>query len=264
MTLDAGAQFTMAGVICDVPPAGVVTIRLRTSADGAPGAAGTRLPLEVADESASARRSPIPVDRGRRDTCRSSAARRWPRPGHARPASALVAIDPNVKEASPPASPATSASVAATVAGVGFTQAAVRGVLRARHRDPRRVGRRREPPHRSPSYRAGQDGLHPPHRQRQHYTPADAPGHRPRHLRVPHQEPRLERHRLQLPRRPVRHHLRRPVRRRHAGRDRRAGRGLQHRSTGISVLGTFIDRRRRPLPSPHSSGFSPGSSPSTA
>ena len=50
-TLDAGARFTMAGVICAVPSAsGAVTLRLRTSPDGRSWSPWRRAPLELAGE----------------------------------------------------------------------------------------------------------------------------------------------------------------------------------------------------------------------
>ena len=51
VTLDAGMQFTMLGVVCDVPDAGgAVTVRLRTSSDGEAWSPWVETPLEVADE----------------------------------------------------------------------------------------------------------------------------------------------------------------------------------------------------------------------
>ena len=72
------------------------------------------------------------------------------------------------------------------------------------------------------------------------YTRRGGAGGRPRRLRLPHQVAALERRRLQLPDRPLRHHLRGPLRRR-----RRAASigaqvlGFNTGSTGISVIGTF-------------------------
>ena len=61
VTLDAGARFSMAGVICDVPAAGVVTVRLRTSVDGTAWGPWLPMPLEVVDEDGSARAFTDPV-----------------------------------------------------------------------------------------------------------------------------------------------------------------------------------------------------------
>jgi len=49
-TLDAGMRFRMAGVICDAPAAGAVTVSLRASADGAIWTRWLNAPLEVVDE----------------------------------------------------------------------------------------------------------------------------------------------------------------------------------------------------------------------
>ncbi len=50
-TLDPGMRFTMAGVTCDAPAVGAVTIRLRTSMDGASWGPWLEAPLELAGES---------------------------------------------------------------------------------------------------------------------------------------------------------------------------------------------------------------------
>ena len=59
------------------------------------------------------------------------------------------------------------------------------------------------------------------------YTRGEVPGHPAQHLRLPHEVPRLERHRLQLPRRPVRPDLGGPLRRRRPPGRRRAHPRLQ-------------------------------------
>ena len=69
--------------------------------------------------------------------------------------------------------------------------------------------------------------LRAPHGQRQRLHPGRGAGDHPQHLRVPHQEPRLVRHRLQLPRRPVRSDLGGPVRRHRPPGRRRAHAQLQ-------------------------------------
>ena len=53
--LDAGMQFSMAGVVCDVPGAGAVTVRVRASLDGSAWGPWMETPLEVADEAGVAR-----------------------------------------------------------------------------------------------------------------------------------------------------------------------------------------------------------------
>ena len=55
VSLDAGMRFSMAGVVCDVPGAGAVTVRVRTSLDGSAWGPWMETPLEVADEAGVAR-----------------------------------------------------------------------------------------------------------------------------------------------------------------------------------------------------------------
>ena len=55
VSLDAGMQFSMAGVVCDVPGAGAVTVHVRTSLDGSAWGPWMGTPLEVVDESGVAR-----------------------------------------------------------------------------------------------------------------------------------------------------------------------------------------------------------------
>ena len=112
----------------------------------------------------------------------------------------------------------------------------------------RRVGRRRGAAALGARLRRGADGLRPPHghRQRLHARPVGLD--RARHRQVPPRHQRLERHRLQLPRRPVRAGLRRPRRRRRAGGHRRPRAGLQlavHRRRGARHLQRRSDSRGR-------------------
>ena len=76
-----------------------------------------------------------------------------------------------------------------------------------------------------------------------------ARGH-PRYLPLPRQEQRLARHRLQLPRRQVRKHLRGPRGRRGQGRHGRTHPRLQHRQHGHRRARHLLDGRRPPRPSP--------------
>ncbi|MGE5228523.1 MAG: hypothetical protein ACM3MJ_02260, partial [Deltaproteobacteria bacterium] len=52
VTLDAGMQFTMVGVTCDVPAGGAVTLRLRTSLDGSAWGPWLEAPLELGGDGA--------------------------------------------------------------------------------------------------------------------------------------------------------------------------------------------------------------------
>ena len=82
----------------------------------------------------------------------------------------------------------------------------------------------------------------PPARTR--YTRAQAAGDRARDRGLPRAGKRLERHRLQLSRRPLRHGLRRSGRRRRAERDRRArAKGSTPGRPAIALLGNYIERR---------------------
>ncbi|MBE0528999.1 MAG: hypothetical protein IH629_07340, partial [Thermoleophilia bacterium] len=47
LSIDAGMRFSMAGVVCDVPGDGAVTVRLRTSLDGSAWGPWMETPLEV-------------------------------------------------------------------------------------------------------------------------------------------------------------------------------------------------------------------------
>ena len=229
LTFDAGMRFSMAGVVCDPPAAGSATIRLRTSLDGASWSRWYRAPLEVGRR-----------DRPRRGVHRPLVDRRRPlRPGAPLPPALrrapaklsgvrLVAIDP-VRGVQPRHPRRRHAPPRRGHSGrCGPRAAGARLHHPAGHRHPRRVGRRREAPLGLPLVLAGQDGLHPPHRQRQPLHAGRCPGARARHLRVPHQGSGLERHRLQLRRRPLRHRLRGQVRRHDPGSRRRAGLRLQH------------------------------------
>ena len=80
------------------------------------------------------------------------------------------------------------------------------------------------------------------------YTPDQSALDRARHRQVPPRHQRLERHRLQLPRRPVRAGLRGPRGRDRAGGRRRPGAGLQlavHRRRGARHLQRRADPRGR-------------------
>ena len=89
--------------------------------------------------------------------------------------------------------------------------------------------------------------LRAPHRQRQRLHQGRGALDPARHLRLPHPVPRLERHRLQLPRRPVRPDLGGPVRRCRPPRRRRAHPELQRervRDVGDRQLRHHPARRR--------------------
>ena len=107
---------------------------------------------------------------------------------------------------------------------------------RARDRAAQRLERGREDPARRPVVRGRLSGSRrPSHRRRERLHRGAGAGDREGDPALPREGERLERHRLQLPRRPLRHRLRGPLRRDRAQRRRRARGGLQHR----------LGRRRR-------------------
>ena len=95
--------------------------------------------------------------------------------------------------------------------------------------------------------------LRPPHGQRERLRARGVGGDRPRHRALPPRLQPLERHRLQLPRRPVRPGVRGPCGRDRPGRDRRAGPGLQlrvdrdrhHRDVQLRAVSRAGDGRAR-------------------
>ena len=91
------------------------------------------------------------------------------------------------------------------------------------------VGRRPVPAARAARLRRGAARLRAPHRQRQRLRAAGQRRDRAVDLPLSPQRERLARHRLQLPRRPLRADLRGPRGRHRPARDRRAGAGLQRR-----------------------------------
>ena len=90
----------------------------------------------------------------------------------------------------------------------------------------------------------GQGGGHPPHRDRERLLRGGGTGDRARDLPLPPQRQRLERHRLQRARRPLRQPLPGPRR-----RDRRSvvgaqAQGFNAQTTAIASIGTTRPRRR--------------------
>ncbi len=123
-------------------------------------------------------------------------------------------------------------------AGRGDVHAAARHLLAGA------VGRQREHPREvGAALLGGARRLRAPHGQRQRLHPRRGARHPAEHLRVPHAVTRLERHRLQLPRRQVRPHLGGPVRRRRPARGRGAHAQLQR-----ELLRHVGDRQLRDRP----------------
>ena len=98
------------------------------------------------------------------------------------------------------------------------------------------LGRRPGPAAQRPELRRRAGRVRPSHRRHDRVRARAVAGDRAGHRPLPHPVQRLERHRLQLPRRPLRQRLRGPRGRHRGGRDRRPGAGLQRR----------LDRHRVP------------------
>jgi flagellar hook assembly protein FlgD len=122
--LDTGESFTVAAVLCDAPAAGVITIRLRTSADGATWGPWSALPLEVVDESGAVRAYTDPVWTGEARYAQIRAAGAAGSPA-ALTGVRLVAIDPTPDAGVAARLAGAVRHVAATVAGISFDQPAV-------------------------------------------------------------------------------------------------------------------------------------------
>ena len=121
VTLDAGMTFSMAALLCDVPPAGAVTIRLRTSEDGGSWGPWFTAPLEVVDEHGIVQAFTDPIWTGAGRYVQVQASRNGGRGPSSLSGVRLVAIDPT--EDAGVAARVTGAvrRFAATVAGVSIT-----------------------------------------------------------------------------------------------------------------------------------------------
>jgi hypothetical protein len=119
VTLDAGSEFSMAGVTCDVPAAGGITLRLRTSLDGAAWGPWLQAPLEVAGEGSAATAYTDPLWTGAARYVQVTAARTSSRGPSALTGVRLVAIDPTEDGSIGARLTGVARRLAATVAGVG-------------------------------------------------------------------------------------------------------------------------------------------------
>ena len=108
------------------------------------------------------------------------------------------------------------------------------------------VGGRREDLSAQPRIRADAEARgRAPHGRHEPLHAGPGGGDRARHRGLPREGKRLERHRLQLPRRPLRHRLRGPRRRDRPERDRRARARVQHRHRRRGADRQLHARRRR-------------------
>ena len=135
---------------------------------------------------------------------------------------------------------------------------------RAADRAAERLGRRRDDPAREPLVRdRGAARDRPPHGGHERLQRSPGAGDRAGDPALPREGERLERHRLQLSRRPLRPGLRRPLRRHRPQRRRRARRGLQHRlRRGRRARRVQLAARRPRRHATRSRGCSPGGSTS--
>jgi flagellar hook assembly protein FlgD len=122
--LDAGEAFTVAAVLCDAPSGGVITVRLRTSPDGATWSPWSDLPLEVVDEGGAVRAFTDPVWTGEARYVQVRATGSTGSPASLTGVR-VVAIDPTPNESVAQRLTGAVRHVAAAVAGVSFDQAAV-------------------------------------------------------------------------------------------------------------------------------------------
>ncbi len=121
VTLDAGVRFSMAGVVCDVPSPGAVTIRLRASADGASWGPWLTAPLEVVDEHGTPQAFTDPIWTGAARYVQVRAAGSSQR-GPARLTGVrLVAIDPTGEAGAAARVTGVPRRIAAAVTDVGLT-----------------------------------------------------------------------------------------------------------------------------------------------
>ncbi len=118
VALDAGMSFTMAGVTCDVPASGAVTLRLRTSLDGAAWGPWLEAPLEIAGEGSGATAFADPLWTGPARYAQVAAACGSARGPAALTSVRLVAIDPTEDGSVAARVEGTARRLAATVAGV--------------------------------------------------------------------------------------------------------------------------------------------------
>ena len=125
LTLDAGMRFTMAGVVCDPAGAGSATIRLRTSLDGSTWSRWYRAPLEVADETGPAEAFTDPVWTGEARYVQVAATAGSRRAPAKLSGVRLVAVDPTGQSNVAGRVVDTLRRAAATVAGIDLAPPAL-------------------------------------------------------------------------------------------------------------------------------------------
>ncbi len=245
-TVDPGMRFTMAGVTC-APPAriGEVQVLLRTSEDGQTWSRWYAVALErVAEEGGEeqAFTEPVWTGGGRYLQLTAQAA------GGAEPVPVslqdvgVVAINSTEDADRATAVVGVLRRTAAALAGIRLTDDAAAMTTR-----PPIVSRADWGA--NESWRSGQPDYAPVKMAFVHhtdsgngYTAAESPAIMRGIYAYHTQLAALERRRLQLPDRPLRHHLRRPLRRRRPRRHRRPGPRLQHGKHG-HLRDRYVHRR---------------------
>ena len=237
VTVDPGLRFNLVGVVCRPPaePGGVV-IQVRTSLDGSSWGDWYSASLEVVAEGDGSQPQAFtePLWTGAARYVQVAARQAGGRQAAPVALHGVKVVALNSTEDADPG--ATLLGVvrrtAAAVAGLELAAPAGAMTTTPGHRDARRVGRRRVAALGRALVRHREDGLRSPHRQRQRLLAGRGAGHHAGSLRLSHAVAALERHRLQLPRRPLRDHLRGSIRWHDEGRHRGPGPGLQHRQYG--------------------------------
>ncbi len=123
ITLDAGATFSLVALVCDVPAAGSVEIRLRTSADGHSWGPWSSAPLEVVDEGTVSQAYSEPVYTGAGRYVQAQASRGAHGPG-ALTGVRVIALDPFGDSGLAARVGSVARRLASTVASLGLTERA--------------------------------------------------------------------------------------------------------------------------------------------
>ena len=124
VTLDAGATFSLAAVVCDVPAAGSVEVRLRTSTDGRSWGPWSTAPLEVVDEGGVSQAYIEPVWTGAARYVQAQARRGGVRGPVALTGVRVVTLDPSGDSSLAARVTGAARRLAATVASIGLTERA--------------------------------------------------------------------------------------------------------------------------------------------
>ncbi len=219
--IDARMRFEMVGLICDdADGVDSLTVYVRAGPDGRSWGEWLEAPVErVAEEGDEANASvftdPIWVGGARHLQVAVTSA-----DGSCRtvPAPRLVFLNTSGDATLADRFTTTARTVACTLGGLRVASDVSAMTTKPTIVLRSRVGSGRVLAYGQPQFRPAQDGLRAPHGRQQLLHGRRRRRDRARHLLLPHADAGLERHRLQLPHRPLRRHLRRPLRRHHATR----------------------------------------------